>query len=1314
MAATFGSIGEYEEGKEDWPQYVERLEHFFAANGIVEDDRKLSVFLSVIGPNAYKLLRSVISPKKPGEKTFEELVTAMTEHHSPAPSEIVQRYKFHSRFRKPGESIATFVSELRSLAEFCNFEGNQLENQLRDRLVCGVNDDQIQRRLLSEAKLTYKRALELAQGLETAAKNVRELQTSSRVPSGPTADSTMGAVHRLRPAPRKKVPDSVCYRCGKPGHFAAKCRFKDAKCHNCGKVGHLRKVCRSKRTNPATGPHDQQQQRTVKHLEAEQLSPEEEEYSLFQMKTPQSNKPFQVEMVIEGHSLSMEIDTGAAFSLVAEDVYRQNWGDKSLTESKVNLRTYSGEQIAVLGCLQVNVEYNGQKAIVPLLVVRGSGPSLLGRDWLSYFKLDWKSINLLQGSSLDHVLQRHKAVFQDGLGKLQGYQAAIQVDPDAQPRFCKARSVPYAMKEMVEKELDRLVEEGTVESVQFSDWAAPIVPVLKADKSSVRICGDFSLTVNQVSKLDRYPIPKVEDLLASLAGGKAFTKLDLSQAYQQVPLDEASKKYVVINTQKGLYQFNRLPYGVSSAPGIFQRIMDSLLADIPGVVVYMDDILVTGPTESDHLAALEEVLSRLEKAGLRLRKTKCQFMVSSVTYLGYTVDSEGLHPTPEKVRAITEAPSPRNVTELKSYLGLLSYYSRFLPKISTILAPLYLLLRHDTPWHWKAKQQAAFLESKQLLTSSRLLIHFNPKFEIVLACDASSYGIGAVLAHRLPDGTEKPIAFASRSLSSAEKNYSQIEKEGLACVFGVKRFHSYLFGHHFTLYTDHKPLLTLFSEHQAVSSQASARIQRWALTLAMYEYTLVFRSTTDHSNADAMSRLPLPEKPDHTPIPVELVLLAETLEEAPITATHIRLWTRRNPVLSQVLQCIQSGWPASCSQDLKPFWFRRTELSVQDGCILWGSRIVIPEPGRERILQELHDGHPGISRMKSLARSFMWWPNMDQEIERMVKSCTECQVHCSAPPVAPLHPWKWPTHPWSRLHLDFAGPFLNNMFLILVDSHSKWLEVFQMSSTTSTAVIQRLRTVFAQFGLPATIVTDNGSNFTSLEFKEFLQRNGIAHVTSSPYHPASNGLAERAVKTFKQGMRKIKQGTLSERMARFLFNYRITPQTTTGLSPAELLQGRRLRSRLDLLKPDIAARVQQKQLKQKESHDRHARARCFEVGDTVFTRNFGKGDDWLPARIVERTGPVSFRVELEHEGLIWRRHQDLIRKRHVEELPFPPVELEIPEDDSPESEPEVIPTAEVTPATQPENPDLNVPTPTGRYPKRVRRPPERYQAGQTS
>ena len=610
----------------------------------------------------------------------------------------------------------------------------------------------------------------------------------------------------------------------------------------------------------------------------------------------------------------------------------------------------------------------------------------------------------------------------------------------------------------------------------------------------------------------------------------------------------------------------------------------------------MDDILISGASDEDHLTALEEVLCRMENAGLRLKKNKCVFMASSVIYLGHMIDAEGLHPVQDKVKAITDAPNPRNVTELKSYLGLLTYYSRFLPNLCTVLSPLYKLLRQDTRWHWTSKEKKAFLESKQLLISSQVLVHFDPELELVLACDASSYGIGAVLAHRMPDGSEKPIGFASRTLTEAEKNYSQIEKEGLSCVFGVKRFHSYLYGHHFTLYTDHKPLLTLFSERQAVSPQASARIQRWALTLAMYEYTLAFRSTLDHGNADAMSRLPLPDKPDSMPLPVELVLLMETLLHSPVTAKEIRCWTRRDPLLSRVLQYIQQGWTIHGDQELKPFWSEQTELTVQDGCLLWGSRVVIPQPGRKQLLQELHEGHPGISRMKSLARTFLWWPGMDADIEEMVKRCSECQKNRAAPPVAPLHPWNWPTRPWARVHIGFAGPFLNSMFLILIDAHSKWIEVFQMTSTTSSAVIQRLRTVFAQFGLPETVVSDNAPNFVSTEFETFLSKNGIAHVTSSPYHPASNGLAERAVQTFKQGMKKLNEGSLSEKIARFLFSYRITPQSTAGVSPGELLQGRKLRSRLDLLRPDISARVNKKQQQQKETHDSQARDRSFVEG----------------------------------------------------------------------------------------------------------------------
>ena len=540
----------------------------------------------------------------------------------------------------------------------------------------------------------------------------------------------------------------------------------------------------------------------------------------------------------------------------------------------------------------------------------------------------------------------------------------------------------------------------------------------------------------------------------------------------------------------------------------------------------------------------------------------------------------------------------RRMSELKSYLRLLSYYGRFMPHLPSVLAPLYKLLRHDSPWHWTSKEKAAFAKLKELLTSSHVLVHFDPQLELVLACDASAYGIGAVLAHRMLDGSERPIGFASRTLSEAEKKYSQIEKEGLACVFGVKKFHSYVYGRHFCLVTDHKPLLTLFNERRAIPPQASARIQRWALTLSAYEYTLACKSTTEHSNADGLSRLPLDELPQITPQPAELVLSLQCLDDTPVTSKQIKHWTSRDPVFSQVLTLMQQGWPDVCpEEELKPFWNRKTELSSLDGCIFWNSRVVIPKSCRQQVLQELHDAHPGISKMKALARSSVWWPGIDSQIEALVKKCDKCQQVRPSPPVAPLHPWSWPARPWSRIHLDYAGPFLNHMFLVLIDAHSKWIEVFPVSAATSKITIQHLRTVFAQFGIPDSIVTDNGTCFTSSEFETFLTNNGIVHKKSAPYHPATNGLAERAVQILKQGLKKNTEGCLSDRIARLLFTYRRTPHSTTGVSPSQLLIGRNPKSRLDLLKPDISQRVEAKQQQQKSTHDSHAHTRQFSEGE---------------------------------------------------------------------------------------------------------------------
>ena len=299
-------------------------------------------------------------------------------------------------------------------------------------------------------------------------------------------------------------------------------------------------------------------------------------------------------------------------------------------------------------------------------------------------------------------------------------------------------------------------------------WAARVVPVLKRNG----LCGDFKLTINRAASTEIYPLPRVEELFAKLTGGKFFTKLDMSNAYLQLPLDSASKPYVTINTHRGLFQYNRLPFGVASAPAIFQRYMDTLLQGMLGVSVYLDDILIAGATIDENLQTLEAVLQKLNDAGLRLNRSKCFFCHPSLQYLGHIISEHGIQPTAEKVRAIKEAPPPQNLSELRAFLGLINYYSKFLPNLSSQLVPLYSLLNKGQKWHWGPQQTQAFQAAQTALQADTLLVHYDPSRPIVLSCDASQYGIGAVLSHVMDDKQDRPIAYVSRTLSAAEKHYS--------------------------------------------------------------------------------------------------------------------------------------------------------------------------------------------------------------------------------------------------------------------------------------------------------------------------------------------------------------------------------------------------------------------------------------------------------------------------------------------------------------------------------------------------------------
>ena len=418
-------------------------------------------------------------------------------------------------------------------------------------------------------------------------------------------------------------------------------------------------------------------------------------------------------------------------------------------------------------------------------------------------------------------------------------------------------------------------------------------------------------------------------------------------------------------------------------------------------------------------------------------------------------------------------------------------------------------------------------------------------------------------------------------------------------------------------------------------------------SLSSYQYELKYRKGKDQGNCDALSQLPLPDCPDTVPLPGDVLLLSAQLSISPVTAHEIKVMTANDPVLSNVLRFVLNGWPITAvSEQLKPYYWRREELSHFEGCILWGHRVVVPPQAQETILKVLHEGHPGSTRMKQLARGYVWWLNMNTQLEGIVSSCEKCQHTRPLPAKAPLHIWPWPECPWSRIHIDYAGPFLNKMFLVIVDAHSKWLEVLPVSNATTTVTIEQLLNVFTTHGLPNTIVSDNGSVFTSDEFTQFVKQNGIEHIRTSPYHPVSNGLAERSVQTFKMGLKRITEGSLQSRLNKFLFQYRLTPQTTTGLSPAKLMFGRRLRSQLDLLMPSVATRVNVRQQQQKVHHDTNCKLREFDVGDEVYIRNFKGTPLWLPGTIDKCRGPVCYSVKLQN-GTVLKLHVDHIKGRQA-------------------------------------------------------------------
>ncbi|XP_037043751.1 uncharacterized protein K02A2.6-like [Bradysia coprophila] len=940
---------------------------------------------------------------------------------------------------------------------------------------------------------------------------------------------------------------------------------------------------------------------------------------------------------INGTPIRLQVDTASDVTIISRDNYVL-LGQPPAVECIEYAQNASGDPLSLQLEFDCKISFNNVDTAGVCYVTDVPDLNVIGNDWLDLFGLFDVPLNAVCSqitktsnpvNTHDFMVnfkQRFSSVFSSTLGKCTKTQVTLRLKPEAQPVFRPKRPVAYAAVPIVDAELDRLQEMDVLSPISYSEWAAPIVTTKKPN-GSIRLCADFATGLNDALETYHYPLPTPDSIFATLNGGKYYSKIDFADAYFQLVVDESSKKYITINTHRGLFQFNRLPFGVKVASAVFQQIIDAMIAGLDRTCGYQDDITVNGRTIEEHNRNLIALFERIKEWGFNIRHHKYE---------------HGRRPNTAKVQAIVDMPEPHDVTTVKSFLGMINYYSKFVKEMKDLRFPLDRLLCKDVKFEWTDECREAFNKAKEILLSDLLLAHYDPNVPIRVAADASIHGLGAVIFHRYDDGSEKAIEHASRSLSPAEKNYGQIEKEALSLVFAVQKFHKMIWGRKFVLETDHKPLLAVFGAKKGIPVHSSSRLQRWAISLMSYDFVVEHKNTENFGHADALSRLIANHQSPLEPIIISSIriledsinrILVDAIRVLPVTAEMIAHATKNDELLASVSTYLKSTWPSHIDNDvLKIFYNRRESLCELDDCLLFNDRVVIPLSLQNEILQQLHVAHPGIVRMKALARSYVYWPNIDKDITEYVQRCSRCASTAKTPVKATLSSWPKSSHVWSRVHIDFAGEFQGHYYFVIVDSYSKWPEIFIMNTLH---LLQRFL---------------NYKNLTHVLaicrflFPIMVLRSSLLNSTNF-----SNGQAERFVDTFKRALKKAKgEERVPDVLQTFLQRYRMTPnaQLPNNCSPAEVMFGRKMNSVLDLVKPRLKFDVIRDVKMEDQFNTKHgAKHRIFYPNQKIYVRDFRERKIvWSPAVIIERVGNVVYNVECD--GIIWRRHANQIRVRY--------------------------------------------------------------------
>lgn len=1254
----------------EWDDWLDGFQTLTRAMNIKRPKTKKDLLLWYIGGTTRKIFRKLRNTGN--DEDYESAVKALNEHFSPKMNNIFLMNSALQIRQEKNETMDSFyikIKEKIDLIKFQDMDANQVKELIiLSHLVTFCQNNGLRKKALKDS-LSLDDFLKDARAYERATAQAQEISQSSIQNSIVDAveDREEGDVNAIGGRGRFKSKKRnfsdkrsfsqsrklSCYKCGGSYPHMKNCPAENETCMICKKKGHFAKVCRNKNLSSR-----------VNAIDLDSDEDPYEMYTIYAIDTKETKRYVNIE--VGEKQAKFLIDTGASVNVITKNHIPEN-----CVVSKPNKKLFSYQSnnpLKIVGTVKLPINYKGNKTEAEFHILEATGDNLLSCETSELMGIIKFDINEIKSTSTDtdikeiqttskenkinknenkgkeedptqndeklkSILQKYDDRFQ-GIGRMKKRETGeyveveLIVDKTAEPPQFKYQPTPFLLRDKTEAVLDKLCNQDIIEpALGETKWVSNIVSIPRDETDDVRICVK-SQNINKAIKRSKHPTPTLDDLINKANGCNYFSKLDMPWGYHQLGLAQKSRDMTTFATSKGYFRYKRLCFGLNSASEIFQREVENMLRGIPNQQNISDDILIFTKTKDEHYKTLELVFQRLRECNVTVSLKKCKFMKTSLRFYGHTFSDTGITAGEDKVEAIQKADAPSDVSELKSLLGMAQYVARFIPDFSTMVEPMRKLTREDEPWVWNDEQEAAFQKLKSVLSDIRTLNYFDKNLPTSIYVDASPVGLSGILTQANPDGTINVVSYGSRALSDVESRYSQIEREMMAVVWACEHYHLYIYGAQvIKIYTDHKPLLGLMKK---TTGQSTARLEKFLLRLTPYKVELE-HIPGNRNTADFLSRHPgikrvknnsewIEEQLDHV-----CINAVRYYAEDGLSMDDIKRETSLDDGLQLVILAIQNQNFNNLPEKLLSFKHVQDELCTKEGLILRNDRVVIPESLHEKAIEIAHKSHQGIVKTKSLLRTTIWFPKIDSKVEKAVKNCLACQASThGGNKHEPLKPSVFPEKVWQELSIDFCGPFgdRNDYLMCVMDDASKFPEIEIVTSTAFDsnsgfkAVAPRLDAILSRQGIPEVIRSDNGPPFNGDDFTNFLKSLNCYHRKVTKRHPQSNGEIERFMRTIEKFIRAviIEGGNWRQELFRFLRHYRATPHTSTGVSPAELLNGRKLRTELPRYesenesKSDLfeKAKIRDERVKvyMKDLRDfkNNAEYHSFKIGDTVLVK----------------------------------------------------------------------------------------------------------------